>query len=884
MTGTIGRIWIGAALMAVSGGTSASAQEAARGTGSVGGVVMHAETGRPLAGAQVHIVGTQLGELANQQGQFLIENVPAGEVTVRVQLLGFGAGEDTVTVTANGTSSVEFRLSEQAIALDEVVVTALGIERQERSLGYAVQSVRADRLQTIPEINVVAALKGQTAGVDINTASSRPGGSSRIVIRGESSFTGGGQPLWVVDGVPISMDTDTHGGFDGREAFALESGEAGNRGMDIDMNNVEEISVLRGAAATALYGSRAAFGAIIIKTKRGTPGQATRFTVTQRYQAETPILAGKQTSYTAGLDGLFCNARPSSLGGWCDPLYPGTSANTTNNWGPHRDSIPQSVLDHESAAGRPVRMADPRSDYYETGQLSESSVSASGGIPGGGSFNLGLSYTDQGGIQPNTSIEKLNLSANIGLPLTDRLMSNTTVLYSNTDNVWQNEGWQGREQDMMFVQPNLDIRDGWNDDGTPVMYGSNAPHWDWISENEFRGGSTTRWIASQMLRYDIVPGRLTLQNQIGLDTYQDQREQFQAERPWRTADGRTSGGARQSRITRTSIDDDLVLSLSGTPVGYGLTVSGLVGANLNMQQDNSLTGEGRDITIPGYYNVENFERQQVDEVLPQKQRLVGIYSQATVDYGDWAFLTLTGRNDWSSTLPPEQNAYFYPSASLGVVFTDALALQSDWLQYGKLRLSVAKVGSDAPRYSLATTYNSAGNVTWPYRGQLGYMQSNSLGNPDLKPESTREYEIGMGPARAGWPRQTGCLVLQQEELRPDLLGPILGSDRFQRDHAQRGRPSEQRHRSFVRNRADSDREVPLGSATQLFAEPVQCHRPCVGRRVDLSGRLLVASDPHHGRRPLWRNLGLWVPARAFGPVGSRVLTAARRAGSDPDRR
>lgn len=728
-----------AAVLAVAGADPVTAQQ----VGNVTGTVLEAETNRPLEGAQVQIVGTTLGQLANAEGRYLIQNVPAGQVTVRVQLLGFGSAQQAATVTAGGTITVNFTLSEQAIPLDEIVVTALGIERQERGLGYAVQSVSADRLAEIPEINVVAALKGQTAGVDINTATSRPGGSSRIVIRGESSFTGGGQPLWVIDGVPISMDTDAHGGFTGREAFELESGQAGNRGMDIDMNNIEEISILRGAAATALYGSRAAFGAIIIKTKRGTPGQRTRFTVTQRVQGETPILAGKQTSYTAGNYGLFCNALPSNQGGWCDPDYPSTYTSTTNNWGPHRDSIPQYVIDHENSAGRPIRLVDPRDDYYQTGVLSETSINANGGIPGGGSFNLGLTFTDQSGIQPNTSIRRLNLSTNIGLQLTERLMSNTMVMYSNTDNVWQNEGWQGREQDMMFVQPNLDIRKAWNEDGTPVMYGGNSPHWEWISENEFRGSLTTRWIGSQMLRYDIIPGRLSIQNQLGLDSYHTEQEQFQAERPWRTEQGLTSGAARQQRVTRTSLDDDLVLSLSGTPVGTGLTVSGLVGANLNMQEDNSLTGQGRDITIPGYYNVENFERQTVDEVLPQKRRLVGVYGQATVDYADWAFLTVTGRNDWSSTLPLDNNDYFYPSASLGVIFTDALGMQSSWLQYGKIRMSVAKVGSDAPRYRLATTYSGAGNVTWPYRGQLGYMQGNSLGNPDLKPESVREYEFGL---------------------------------------------------------------------------------------------------------------------------------------------
>ena len=183
-------------------------------------------------------------------------------------------------------------MKEEAISVGGLVVTALGVKRQERSLGYAVQGVDEKKLDEMPTVNISDALQGRVAGVQVTASNSRPGASNRVVIRGESSFTGGGQPLYVIDGVPVMMDTDNQGNF------ALEGGQANSRSMDIDMNNVESINVLRGAAATALYGSRAANGAIIIKTKSGQPGTPTRFTINSRYEMQNPILQGLPDAYT----------------------------------------------------------------------------------------------------------------------------------------------------------------------------------------------------------------------------------------------------------------------------------------------------------------------------------------------------------------------------------------------------------------------------------------------------------------------------------------------------------------------------------------------------------------------------------------------------------
>jgi outer membrane receptor protein involved in Fe transport len=311
--------------------------------------------------------------------------------------------------------------------------------------------------------------------------------------------------------------------------------------------------------------------------------------------------------------------------------------------------------------------------------------------------------------------------------------------------VWLTEGWLSIERTLQRLPTNRDIRQAWEEDGSPVMWGSNTPHPEWIAKNNERTGVTGRWIASQYLEFDILDN-LTVSNRLGYDTYLDTRLYNENERPWLTSEGRNSGSTRQERFTRSQLNNDLMLTLSGTPLTEDVNVSGLVGFNMLQRENDHLMGRGYDIIIPGFYNVDNFLEQYPDGDLTEMRRSMGLYSQVTLDYRDWAFLQATARNDWSSTLPLDNNSYFYPSASLGIVFTDALGIRNKWIDYGKIRLSVAKVGSDAPPYRLSTRYYSDsywnGFIDWPFNGTQGFLQGNSLGNPNLKPESTTEYEVG----------------------------------------------------------------------------------------------------------------------------------------------
>jgi TonB-linked SusC/RagA family outer membrane protein len=614
--------------------------------------------------------------------------------------------------------------------------------------------------------------------------------------------------------VPVSTDLDQMGDRGG----VLGYGQAGNRAMDLDMSNVEEISVLRGAAATALYGSRAAAGAVVIRTRQGRPGQALRWDISSSMTFDRPIIGGYTTDYTAGSFGYFCNGHIEAQGGWCQPGFPGLTTPGpmgVQNWGPHKDSIPQIVFDHVG----PVRLRDAREDYYQTARSMENTVRASGALGDEGAFTFGVSHLDQRDITPQGKLERLNMSGNLSLRLSSFLRSNTSVQRIATHNPWVNDSWVSVHRSLILVPPSVDISQTTNPDGNPVMWGVNSPHPDWLARNEYEESNVDRWIVSQRLAATILPG-LTLSNNIGLDTYQDYRRSHRNERPWQTAQGLPSGNSIQEVIDRRQINNDLVLSLDAASLGEtGFRVSGLVGHNVFMSDNKFVRGIGRDIVIPDFYNIVNFARQEVRANLPVQRRLMGVYGQATLDYNHWAYLTLTGRNDWSSTLPTHANSYFYPSASLGLVFTEALNWHSDWLPYGKLRFSLSRVGNDAPPYSLSSRYFGASlmghfnslnqfaetdyRIQFPFRGQTGFMQGTALGNPDIKPEATTETEVGLE------------LRLLQNRVRLD--GSYYNKKSYDQIFPVPVTPSTG-YTSMVRNAGDLRNE---GVELSLHARPVQ---------------------------------------------------------------
>ncbi|MCW9705975.1 SusC/RagA family TonB-linked outer membrane protein [Fodinibius salsisoli] len=707
-------------------------------SGSIEGTVTDEETGEVVPGANVLLVEPNRGAATNVEGRYAIKNIEPGTYTLRVTFVGYKTHSQQITITAGEMLEQDVALRSGALNLDEVVVTALGIERQARAVGYAVQEVDGASVSEAPEANLVNALAGKVAGVQINSSSGQPGASSRIIIRGNSSLLGNNQPLFVVDGIPISNEED-----DNPAGNAVFTGGTSNRSLDIDPSIIKDISVLKGASATALYGSRAANGAVIITTKQGTVGQAPRIELKSSVGWADAITDGFQNEYTLGIEGFYSNGLPRERGGYTEPGYPGENPNpqTTRSWGPHKDEISQQVI---SDIGE-VNIYDPREDFYQTGITAENALNLSGGTERGNYF-FSASNLNQSGIVPETKLDRTSLTGKFGTQFGDDLNVQTSVTYTNTQNDWlaEGNGTQAYLFGLNFAPINFNIKDVQFEDGTQRMNSSAFNNPFWLSENNGFTSDVDRFIARTELKYDLLPW-LSLTERIGIDTYSDKRK------------GKVNVGTRgtpngsmfDQKINRSQVNSDLTLTAS-QDLNEDFSAELLVGNNINVRQYDYELVEGTNLNVPDFFHISNADVVTADEVV-EEQRLYSVYGQATLDYRDYIYLTLTGRNDWSSTLPDDKNSYFYPSASLGFVFTDALDLfDNSFFTFGKLRMSLSQIGNDAPVYSLSTNFNQAapgdgvrGVINYPFNGINGYTLSSSLGNPDLKPEISTEYEVGL---------------------------------------------------------------------------------------------------------------------------------------------
>ena len=703
-------------------------------TGTVEGIVTEAASGEPLPGVNISLEGTSQGTAASAQGKFTL-SAPAGDYSLVASFVGYEENSQPVTLIPGDTVAVSIEMTSATYGMDEVVVTALGIERDERSVGYSIQEVEGEAIEESPEANLVSALAGRVSGVQINSSSGQPGGSSRITIRGETSLLGNNQPLFVVDGMPISNAED--GNAAGNALFV---GSSSNRALDLDPSIIQDISVLKGASATALYGSRASNGAIIITTKSGSQGRP-RVTFKSRAGWSTAIIDGFQNEYLQGSQGYYTNGLPEERGGYMQPGYPGSDPQTLLSWGPHKDEVSQEVL--SDLGVDEIETYDPREQFYQTGNTVETSLSISGGGDLG-SYFLSASHLDQAGTVPTTELGRTSIFTRFSTSLSDNLSANASINYTNTANEWVAEGadrsylWT-----LNFAPISFDLRPAEYEDGTQRVLEPSSDNPYWLVNNSDFTSDVSRYILNTTLTYDIFPN-LHLKARGGLDQYTDQRKQ-------RQNIGATffpEGSMMDRTIDRQEINSDVTLNVDEIDLGGGLSASGLVGSSISSRSYESDVIQGQGLGIPGFYNVSNASSVSTSEY-ESLSRIFSVYSQATLDYNDYLFLTLTGRNDWSSTLPKDNNSYFYPSASLGFVFSDMLSLEDSFLSFGKLRFSAAQIGGDASPYSLSTTYGQAspssgyrGFINYPYNGVNGYLLSSSLGNPELKPEISTEYEVG----------------------------------------------------------------------------------------------------------------------------------------------
>ncbi|HEY9515515.1 MAG TPA: SusC/RagA family TonB-linked outer membrane protein [Gemmatimonadaceae bacterium] len=687
------------------------------------------EGGLPLANASVFLQGLNIGTLTKEGGTYSFTvpaaNVNGQPVTLTARLIGYKVSSVEITLTA-GENTHDFTLAANAVQLEGMVVTALGITREKRSLGVAQQSVTAEELTSARESNIVNALAGKVAGVNI-TNSGPTGGSSRIVIRGANSIAGNNQPLFVIDGIPVDNSAPSLDGFGGFDY--------GNTAQDINPNDIESISILKGANAAALYGSRAASGAVVITTKSGKGSSGLGISASQNVTFETPLrLPEFQNQYGQGSGNNY--EYKDGRGG-------GISDNVNRSWGPPLDGrlIKQWWSNGEPAPWLPH--PDRVRDFFQTGRTSTTNAAVSAASEKA-DVRFGVTNMDVKGMLPRNTLERLNTSLNAGAALNDKLNVRASVQYLRSEghnrpgtgydnqNVLQNMFWSGRQLD------NAKLRNYMNPDGTQASPShTTVDNPFWVLYMNSNNDTRDRVIGVGTISYKFNDW-LTGTVRSGTDWYRDWRkEQY--------ADGMIgidySGGAffESLRFNRETNTDFLVTAEHDLLDKLGVTVN--VGGNQRVNSFRRNSAGTPHLVIPGTYNIGNSAVTPEVSQNETNRQTNSLYGQAQFAWNNYLFMDVTGRNDWSSTLPAANNSYFYPSVSGSLVFTDAFpsANLGGLLSYGKLRGSWAQVGDDAAPYQLAVTYSAS----TPFGSIPRFAVPNQVPNADLKPEKTRSWETGL---------------------------------------------------------------------------------------------------------------------------------------------
>jgi TonB-linked SusC/RagA family outer membrane protein len=732
MTSTLRRAFIMGAFLLVP--TWLNAQES-----RVAGQVMADDTGRPLAGVQIMVKGTTVGTLTDGSGNYTVR-VPTGANTLVFSFIGFRTVEREITGPV-----INVTLTREAIGLEGITVTALGITREKRSLGYSVQNVSAEQISDVPKLNIVDALQGHVAGVKI-TSSNNPGGSSRIVIRGASSITGNNQPLFIVDGVPIDNTARSNAGGGNATGGGYDYG---NNAADLDPNLIESISVLKGPNAAALYGSRAANGAVVITTKRGHAGGGLGITATVGTMFETPLkLPSYQNLYGQGFGGEFS---------WLDGAYGGVNDGADESWGPRLDG--RLICQYNSPGAGTANcqptpwVAQPNNvrDFFDTGVTSNVTVALARSDD---RSNVRLSATSMqmSGMYPSNRIERLSASLAGGLKVTDRLSADGTINYMQNEarnrpgtgysgnNVMQQFVWFGRQVNINDLRANYACAP--NDARGPCQQGNEWYNWNYsyhdnpfsIARENRNRDVTDRVIGHLALSYALTDW-LSGTVKSGTDYFDEKRKRQYA---WGHFGGGNPKGAFADETLWNRETNTEVLFTAMRGLAEDLTLTMNAGANRRDEEYKLNHVSVTQLSVPGIYTLSNAGVVPTTQDFTSRRRVNSVYGAANLNFRNYLSVDVTGRNDWSSTLPEGNNSYFYPSISSAFVFTDAFGLDLPLLSSGKVRASWTRVGNDADPYQ--TSGVLAAGTQWG--GIPAFSIPNTIPNVDLKPEETTAWEVG----------------------------------------------------------------------------------------------------------------------------------------------
>ncbi len=753
-------------LLTVVGLTTAMAQDR-----TISGRVTD-DVGEGLPGVNVILKGTTTGTTTDIDGAYRL-TIPSDANTLSFSFIGLVTQE----VSIGARSTIDVVMASDVKQLSEVVVTAIGIEREKKALGYAVSDISGDALKQRAEPDPIRALSGKVPGVNIIGAGGGVGQATNITIRGSSSLTGNNQPLFVVDGVPFDNSVTRS-----RDSFSQGNPQS-NRAFDIDPNNIESMTVLKGASAAALYGSRAANGVIVITTKAAARGARKGLEVTYNTSYSVEEVAGrieKQGEWTQGAlfgshnfvfnngffgtwgpryewvnemieSGFTADIMSETLGGSSGinhPLFSKYGSNPSSaNYA--ADQYPF-ILDK---VDRVYADVDNFNNFWDQGSVSEHAVQVSSGGENT-SLTAGLARTHNEGVIPFSEITRTSMNFGGRAQLANGLFLNGAITYVKTD---QRTAAQGAELAstgagasvigmLYLMSPTYDLTNNPyvnRRTGGSIYYRNGFDNPYWVAEFAPINSEVDRYFGNATVGYEVFDW-LTVTYKLGFNGYTDRRSSLVP------AGGENipAGEYAVDDIFREEIDGNLLITLE-KDLSSDLNIRGLVGHNANQRSFEQTTIIGNGIIARGINRITNTASQLMRRDRQELQRFHGVFADVSVSYRDWAFFNVVGRNDWSSTLPEDNRSFFYPGMSASVVLSEAMTLPSV-INFAKIRAGITKVGNEASPYQTQTPFlinDQYTNLQFPFQNSTGTYnianQDGDLGSPTLKPEFTTEYEAGI---------------------------------------------------------------------------------------------------------------------------------------------
>jgi len=715
--------------------------------------------GNPIPGASIRIKGVKAGSSAGPDGSFRIQTPRNGMLVISA--VGFVPQE----IRTSGGGALSITLGSAARVMNEVVVTAIGISREKRELGSATQTINADQLNKSGTGNALSELNGKASGLTVINSSGDPGAGTYVRLRGVTSITGNNQPLMVIDGVPIDNSinnydpTSTGAAASGAGGNLLGGAQPTNRGVDLNPNDIESVTLLKGPAATALYGIQAASGAVIITTKKGGAGQGPVLTFNSSVTVDkVSQLPGRQDLYSQGFDGSYAGptssgaAKRFTWGARIDTLY---RDGVATPYDPNGSIVGASSPNRQTKA----RVYNPY-DFFQTGITYNNNIALSGG-GGKSAYRMSLGNLHQTGIVPTTKYDKTTFSVNGQTTISDRLSVSGAVNFirSANDKAQQGSNTSGIMLGLLRTPTTFDNSNGLKD---PANNQASYILPDGVTQRDYRGGAgydNPFWTVNRDLFHDDLlrtfgfgqanyqlASWISLSYKLGGDVYsQNDKNSYDI-----GSNAFPAGAIHLSNYLVQQYNSDFTVNMKHT---FSDVLSGslLLGENYFTFNNHTKLSHGTGLILPNFLdmaNVTSFNTQELDS----RKRTSAWYGEAHLTYQDMLFLTVTGRRETSSTLPARNNSFFYPSVSLAWEFYKAGGASDKTLSYGKLRASFAQVGKDAPTQGLNTYYIPATTadgfttgLIFPINGNSGYQYGSVvsvIGNPNLKAERTNSYEFG----------------------------------------------------------------------------------------------------------------------------------------------